>query len=316
MHTSQSRSLEPRSLLEGSDLMQSSGQGKIGVATVLFNSEGVLPDFLDSLRKQTYSRFTVYAVDNASTDQSGDICAGFDADIVLTRNQENVGFAAATNQGITQAISDGCEYVLILNNDVLFPPEFFAELVKGLVNNKADLVAPLTYYFDSPNVIWAAGGRLQHLLGYRPVHLGMCESDHGQFVRDQKIEFAPGSAILARRDVFARVGFFDEAFFTYWEDVDFAVRALRAGLQMFLIPRAKLWHKVSSLAGMNSQFQRYYAVRNHAFYIHKHCGAFHSAVLSFAYLTFYRFAALFRKGDRSCVRYWKEGLELAKQLNS
>jgi GT2 family glycosyltransferase len=299
-----------------SHLTQPSEHGRVGVATVLFNSERVLPDFLDSLKRQTYNRFTVYAVDNASKDQSGTICADFDADIVIMKNEENLGFAAATNQGIRQAIADGCEYILILNNDVSFPPDFFAELVKGLIKNSADLVAPLTYYFDPANVIWAAGGRLQHLFGYRPVHLGMRESDRGQFDRDQRIEFAPGSAILARRNVFDRVGFFDETFFTYWEDVDFALRALRAGLQMFLVPRARLWHKVSSLAGLNSPFQRYYAVRNHALYIHKHCNAFHSAVLSFGYLTFYRVAALLRKGDDPRVRYWKEGLELAKRLNS
>jgi len=283
------------------------------VATVLFNSEAVLPDFLESLNKQTYNCFTVYAVDNASTDRSELICAGSGANVVVTRNDENLGFAAATNQGIRQAIADGCEYVLLLNNDVLFSSEFFQELLKSLVDNKADLVAPLTYYFDSPNVIWAAGGRLQRLFGYRPVHLGMSESDQNQFGRDQRIEFAPGSAILARRDVFARVGLLDETFFTYWEDADFAVRALRAGLRMFLAPRAKLWHKVSSLAGLNSPFQRYYAVRNHALYIRKHCGALHAAVLSFGYLTYYRVAALLRKGDASRVRHWKEGLRLAKR---
>ena len=290
--------------------------GKIGVATVLFNSEQVLPDFLESLKKQTYNCFTVYAVDNASKDQSGMVCASFGANMVVTRNEENLGFAAATNQGIRQAIADGCEYILLLNNDVSFSPEFFAELVKGLVDNNADLVAPLTYYFDPPNVIWAAGGRLQPLFGYRPIHLGMSKFDRKQFDRDQRIEFAPGSAILARRDVFARVGLLDETFFTYWEDADFAVRAFRAGLRMFLAPRAKLWHKVSSLAGLNSPFQRYYAVRNHALYIHKHCGALHAAILSFAYLTYYRVAALLRRGDFSRVRHWKEGLKLAKRRHT
>jgi GT2 family glycosyltransferase len=296
--------------------LQSSKPGRIGVATVLFNSESVLPDFLKSLNEQSYRNFTVYAVDNASKDQSKAICSASCINIRVTSNEENLGFAVATNQGIRQAIADGCEYILLLNNDVAFSPEFFSELVQGLVRNRADLVAPLTYYFDTPTLIWAAGGRLHRPLGNRPVHLGMGQQDRGQFGRDQKIEFAPGSAILAWRNVFDRIGFLDEAYFTYWEDTDFAVRALRAGLKMYLIPTAKLWHKVSSLAGIGSPFQRYYSVRNHALYIQKHCNAFHSAVLSFVYLTFYRIAAFLRKGDGSRAQHWKEGIRLAKQLNN
>lgn len=296
--------------MQSVELLENFGRGKVGIATVLFESGRVLPDFLESLRNQTYTNWMVYAVDNASSDDCAEMCRAEGERFVVTRNDSNTGFAWATNQGIRQAIEGGCEYVLLLNNDVLFREDFLTELLSGLRRTGADLVAPLTYYFDDPNVIWAAGGKLQRLLGNRPVHLGQDEVDCRQFSSDRPIEFAPGSAILVKREVFVRVGLLDEVYFTYWEDTDFALRTFRAGLRTFLIPSAKMWHKVSSLAGKGSAFQRYYAVRNHALYIRKHCTPFAAAMLSFIYLSVYRTTALLGIGDPARVRHWNEGLRL------
>jgi len=286
--------------------------GKIGIATVLFNSSGVLPDFLRSLEAQTYKNFVVYAVDNASTDGSASLCRGQGEGFVVLEKNVNTGFAHGTNDGIRNALRDGCQTVLILNNDVVFGPEFLANLVDALARSHADMAAPMTYYHDRPDVIWAAGGRLQPFAGYRPVHRGMDKKDMGQFAAESWIDFAPGSCILARREVFSRIGLLDETFFTYWEDTDFAVRALRAGLHTLFVPSAKLWHKVSSLAGHRSPFQRYYAVRNHALYIRKHCSALHARILSAIYLLCYRFAGL-RNGEKDPrIEVWKEGFTLAE----
>jgi len=289
--------------------------GKIGVATVLFNSGSVLPDFFKSLRLQTYLNFVVYAVDNASTDGSAALCRDQGVNFVVTENSGNFGFARATNQAIRQAIDDRCELILILNNDVVFEPDFFSELTEGLRRNTADMVAPLTYYHDRPNVIWAAGGKLQRLAGYRPVHLGMDQADIGQFASDRRIQFAPGSCILAQRSVFSRIGLLDEIFFTYWEDTDFAVRALKKSLRTYLVPKAKLWHKVSSLAGMNSPFQRYYAVRNHSLYIRKHCSPVATKLISSLYLAVYRLSGLYNGMKDPRIGIWKEGLQLAKDFS-
>lgn len=293
------------------DLPDNLVAGKIGIATVLFNSGSVLPDFFRSLATQTYSNFVVYAVDNASTDGSVAFCRDQSVQIVVTENHENTGFAHGTNQGIRQAIADGCEIVLILNNDVAFEANFFAQLVEGHRRTKADIVVPITYYHDRPNVIWAAGGTLQSFFGYRPVHLGMEQADNGQFTSDRRIQFAPGSCLFVEREVFAKIGLLDETYFTYWEDTDFAVRALKGGIRSYLVPEAKLWHKVSSLAGAGSQFQRFYAVRNHALYIHKHCSPGSAWLLTAAYLSWYRLAGLLHREIDPRIKFWREGTELA-----
>lgn len=283
--------------------------GKIGIATVLYNSSTVLPDFFQSLQSQTYKNFVVYAVDNLSTDASSDLCRRKPS-FVVTENDTNTGFAQGTNQGIRKALQDGCEAVLLLNNDVSFQPDFLQLLWEGKARHKADMVAPMTYYHDRPEIIWAAGGTLQRIFGYRPVHLGMDQQDKGQFPDDRPIEFAPGSCILIDRSVFAAIGLLDETYFTYWEDADFAVRALKNGLRTYLVPAARLWHKVSSLAGLDSPFQRYYAVRNHALYIRKHCSPVAAYLLRALYLSAYRLAGLRHHATDPRVEIWKEGWKL------
>ena len=286
--------------------------GRIGVATVLFNSGRVLPEFLDSLQAQTYRNFIVYAVDNASTDDSVAQCNTAGSRFVVTLNDSNTGFAHGTNQGIRQALADGCEFVFLLNNDTVFPPDFLDQMTQGLQRTGADIAAPLTFYHDRPDVIWAAGGTFQKWAGYRPVHLGMEQIDKGQFAEDRPIQFSPGSGVLARRHVFQQVGLLDEAYFTYWEDTDFSVRALKTGLTSYLIPAARLWHKVSSLAGRGSDFQRFYAVRNHALFISKNCGAVHAWLLNAAYLTAYRLMGLLRRKTDERVEVWKQGVQVAR----
>jgi GT2 family glycosyltransferase len=287
--------------------------GKVGIATVLFNSAEVLPDFCHSLRSQTYEKFVVYAVDNASTDGSVDFCRAQGEAFIVLENTDNVGFARGTNEGIRRALCDGCEMVLILNNDVVFGPEFLGQLVTALMRSPADMAAPMTYYHNKPDVIWAAGGGLARYAGYRPFHRGMDRRDVGQFTEECRIAFAPGSCLLVRSNVFAKIGTLDETFFTYWEDTDFAVRALKAGLYTLFVPTAKLWHKVSSLTGPGSPFQRFYAVRNHALFIKKHCSPFHSKMLSSLYLIWYRLAGFRNSQTDPRIAAWKQGLEIAER---
>jgi GT2 family glycosyltransferase len=287
--------------------------GKIGIATVLYNSSQVLEDFLSSLRRQTYSNYVVYAVDNDSQDDSVRRCQEAGERFVVIENEDNTGFAHGTNQGITRALAEGCEFVLILNNDVVFESDFLEQLIAGIQRTQSDIVAPLTYYHDRPNVIWAAGGKLQRWMGYRPVHLGMGQEDTGQFSQDLRIQFAPGSGIFARQSVFAKTGLFDENFYTYWEDTDFAVRCLKAGLRTYLIPFAKMWHKVSSLAGKNSPFQQFYAIRNHALYIQKHCSPLEAYMLNGLYMNAYRVNGWLRGKQDERIAVWKEGIALAQK---
>jgi GT2 family glycosyltransferase len=247
-------------------------KGKIGVVTVTYNSASMLDEFFSSLDAQTYHQFCLISVDNASTDNTVPLLKAYSgAEQVVIENTTNIGVAAGNNQGIRAAIDAECEYVLLINNDVVLDPGLFAELVQGLADHHCDMAVPLIYFMDPPDKVWTAGGSFQPKLGFRVRHRGMNEDDRGQFNTPTKIDYAPTCCVLIRREVFSKIGLMDERYFVYADDVDFMYRARRAGVTMYYVPRGKLWHKVNGLTGGSvSDFSFYYNARGRALFLHKH----------------------------------------------
>jgi GT2 family glycosyltransferase len=245
--------------------------GKVGVVTVTYNSATVLEEFLDSLASQTHSSLVLYAVDNASIDATAAMLRQRSGiAIVVIPNEQNLGVAEANNQGIRAALKDDCEYVLLLNNDTVFPRDMIAELLSGLDNYHCDMTTARMYYHDHPDRIWCAGGRISPWRGYDVVHDGADQSDLGQFDTARAVNYTPTCCLMARRSVFEEVGLMDGRYFVYMDDVDFLYRCSKHGLSLWYIPGARLWHKVSSLTRGVSNFTLRYCTRNRAYFFRKH----------------------------------------------
>jgi len=245
-------------------------KGKIGVVTVTYNSGPVLEEFLDSLSAQTHRNFVLYVVDNASQDDTLDKTnRRTDMRVVAIANTENLGVAEGNNQGIRAALAAGCECVLLLNNDTVFPADLIAQLFNGLEKCHCDMTTGKMYYYDRPDVYWCAGGRLLKWRGYEAKHDGEGQKDIGQFNQLRRVTYTPTCCLLIRRTVFGRVGLMDGLYFVYFDDVDFLYRCLKNGISLWFLPEAKLWHKVSSLTGHLSDFALRYCSRNRAYFLRK-----------------------------------------------
>jgi GT2 family glycosyltransferase len=245
--------------------------GKVGVVTVTYNSATVLEEFLDSLASQTHSSLVLYAIDNASRDASVAMLRQRSGiAVVVIANEQNLGVAEANNQGIRAALDDGCEYVLLLNNDTVFPANMIAELIAGLDTHHCELTTARMYYHDHPDRIWCAGGRISPWRAYDVVHDGADQADHGQFDAPRAVEYTPTCCLMARRSVFEQVGLMDDRYFVYVDDVDFLYRCRKHGLSLWYIPSARLWHKVSSLTTTVSNFTLRYCTRNRVYFLRKH----------------------------------------------
>ena len=287
--------------------------GKIGVVTVLFNSARVLDDFFASIESQGYANFAVYCVDNASQDGSSQLCSDRGDRYVVIRNERNLGVAKGNNQGIKAAISDGCEYVLLLNNDVVFGKDLFRQMLEGMHTHLADMTTPLCYFHEPENLVWCAGGGFNRLAGNRQIHYGEGVVDTGQFDADRRVEYSPTCCVLIKRGLFETVGLMDERYFVYWDDTDWMLRAKRSGASLWFLHTAKLWHKVSSLTGKASEFSVRFTHRNHAYYFYKHMGWLRAGLYSMGYQAIYLLCALTGIREnvaRSSLRAWKEGLAL------
>ncbi|MGB6132945.1 MAG: glycosyltransferase family 2 protein [Acidobacteriaceae bacterium] len=269
-------------------------RGLIGVVTVTYNSDEVLPGFLHSMANQTCSDFLLYVVDNASADGTRSLLSQWQDDrLRVIANAENLGVAAGNNRGIERALQDGCSLVLLINNDTEFNDRLIDLLAKGLETFKVDMVCPKIMYFDEPQRFWAAGGHFQRFLGYRPAHNAVGQIDRGQCNKPHLISYAPTCCVLLRRDVFDRVGFMDERYFVYYDDVDFMFRAGEAGVKLLYLPDALLLHKVGRLTGgEESLFSIRYGTRNRVYFLRRHLGLLRSLPVLLFYELYYAVALI------------------------
>ncbi|HEY3441180.1 MAG TPA: glycosyltransferase family 2 protein [Paludibaculum sp.] len=277
---------------------------KVGIVTVTYNSESVIPEFMTSLLSQRHSNFRLFAIDNASSDASiPAMRARPDDRVTIIANPDNRGVAEGNNQGIRAALAEGCDFVLLLNNDTVFGPELLAALVAGMDRFQFDMAAPKMLYHDEPGRLWAAGGAFQPWLGYRIRHHGKDQLDRGQFDAGRVVTYVPTCCLLMRSDVIRRVGLMDPEYFVYFDDVDFMYRAMRAGVTLGYLPEATLLHKVSACTGgAATAFARSYSARNRAYFLRKHLSLPFWAACSLLYLAYYLALRLVGRDDAGAWR--------------
>jgi GT2 family glycosyltransferase len=222
---------------------------KVGLVTVTFNGETVIDDFIEAVSNQDHPNFTLYVVDNNSVDQTLNKIksAAERFNLSLIENNFNNGVAGGNNQGIKKALSDGCDYIILINNDTEFEPSLITKLLNKAKSTGHSIIVPKMMYYNEPDILWFAGGFLNRRMGYMNYHVGMGEKDGNQY-GDREITYAPTCCVLIHRSVFETVGLMDEKYFVYFDDTDFWFRVLKNGkYKMLYINDIKFYHKVGSL---------------------------------------------------------------------
>lgn len=262
---------------------------RIGLVTVLYNSEDVLEDFFSSLDIQTYKNFTLYMIDNSDNDLSmqeakKQIEKYPNLDVVSVKNDFNNGSSGGNNQGIELSLKNDCEYVLLINNDTQFDADTIEKLVSLSKSKNAPLVTP-KIHIHGTNKIWVAGGYFNTIKGTTP-HIGEGEEDVGQYDDYTSLEYAPTCLMLIHKDVFKKVGNMDEKYFVYYDDADFIYRCLQNGYKILFCYTTNVGHKVShSTGGETSLFFIYYVIRNRIYFINKSL-PFISKIIAHIYTAF------------------------------
>ena len=258
---------------------------KVGVVTITYNSGDVLSQFLDCVWKQSHENLLLYVVDNASSDSTLSILDNSpDSRLHVIKNDKNFGVAKANNQGVKKAILDGCNQLLIINNDVEFEVTLIEKLLNAQKESNCSLVSPKMMYFDDSKHIWYAGSWFNKSKGYLPLHRGMRELDNGQYNKIIEVEYAPTCCLLAKKEVFVDVGFMNEKYFVYFDDTDFSYRVWKDGRhKIYYYPYVDFFHKVGSLTkSFNNEEEMVYRgdffikqnTRNHVFFLKQVGGVF------------------------------------------
>lgn len=245
---------------------------KIGLVTVLFRSDEVLPDFFKSISRQTHKDYILYLVDNSESATTDAIISQCLKQYPVTAYRHiktggNIGVAAGNNTGIKLSIGDNCSHVLILNNDIEIEQDFMFSKLLSLADAGESMIVPKIYYYDEKK-IWMAGGYMDRwrALG---VHYGYNKKDEPKYNIAKHVTYSPTCFMLVKKEVFDATGIMDEKYFAYYDDTDFVLRATRLGYKIWYEPSLELLHKVSSSVGTNSPFYVYYSNRNKIYFIRK-----------------------------------------------
>jgi GT2 family glycosyltransferase len=201
---------------------------------------------LSSVYHLNYPSFRVLVVDNGSTDESDRVIRQAFPQVEFIANERNLGFAGGANVGLEYIQQQGAPYVLFINNDTVLDQSLVTELIQVAERHeRAGLLTPKIYYYDAPDFIWAAGAKLA-LFPSRVKIIGFGKRDHPRYNVLRRVDYATGCALLIRREVLETVGGFDPIYWPiYHEDYDYCARAAKSGWEIWYVPTAIMWHKVS-----------------------------------------------------------------------
>jgi len=195
---------------------------KVYIVILQYNQSAHTLKCLESVAKLTYPNYEVVVVDNGSeTAHLKNVEYWIDLNKAksykLIANNSNTGYGAGNNLGIKYALDHGADYVLILNNDTIIAPDFLDKIPQAYISGP--IIHKIKWFFP--------GG----IPSSAPI--------------DSSIKYISGAAMLVKKEVFEKIGFFDESYFLYFEDADFCFRARKVG---FLLSdsTAKLIHDESA----------------------------------------------------------------------
>ena len=244
---------------------------KIVIIILNWNGYDDTSELLNSLKKANkIPKSHIVVVDNDSTHNDAEkLKMNYGDFIEVIKCENNLGFAGGNNTGIKYALNNLADYILLLNNDTIVEPDFLEPLINVLNSNNAiGISAPQINYYQDRRKIWTSGGKISRIRGS-----GFAYSDKFEDNKDKEnkyVDFVSGCCMLIKREVFDKVGLFDEKYFLYVEDTDFCFRTIKAGFKIIVSQNSKIFHKIGNSTVNNfSVLPVYYTTRNRLYFAKK-----------------------------------------------
>lgn len=253
------------------------------VAIILVNWNGYhhTVKCIRSLRKLEYQPFSIIVVDNASEDGSLTRLKAEFQEVVFLSNNENLGFTGGNNRGIQFALEKGFKQILLLNNDTEVSPTFLSKLLEFKAKNQAQklgILQPLILYSHNRSKIWNAGGGFHKFLGISSTRGEGATLKERMPIGNEEIDWATGCCMLIEAAAIRDVGLLNDAYFAYFEDVDWSLRFRARGYLNFLVTDAVIYHDAGASSkkkhdeGTLHPVVLYYTSRNQLFQLKSHVG--------------------------------------------
>ncbi len=254
---------------------------KIAVILVVTNERHNLEMLYRSLAIQSYKNFSIYFVDNNSTDgsaeRSKELNGEFSFDIRYILLNENAGDAKGNSIGAAAAVKDRFDYVFILNNDTELDSHCLEELVKlSESDSKIGVTGPVFFYWTkdkTANKIQIYGAHVNFKTQKTKIEATGKIFEETRLPDTLECDYPIGGALFVKKEVIENLGtLFDDRYFMYNNEIDFAYRVKQLGYKSCATIRAKIWHNHKWVRDNKSGWYReyYLSERNKFLYYHKY----------------------------------------------
>lgn len=243
--------------------MESNTNHSVFVVVLNYNNFSDSSRCIKSLLECSYDKLSIVIVDNASSDNSVSLLRTSFPQLEFILSEKNGGYAHGMNLGAKYALEKGAEFIMLLNNDTVVEKSFFEPIIElALSDKKIGIISPKVAYLSEKDKLYCGGGEFSLLLcGGVAKYQGKSFSLYANAIRE--ITNAEGCCMFIRREVFAKVGYMDEKYFMYFEEVEYSQRVLKH-FKIFFHNKAIIYHNVG--AGKKwedfSALYYYYYTRN------------------------------------------------------
>ena len=212
----------------------------------------------------------VVLVDNGSVDGSLELVKERFPEVKVIALEKNYGFCRAANEGMRRVTSP---YVILLNNDTEVLPGFTDALVSALqLEPRAFSAGAKMIQLHNPEKIDDAGN---FYCAFGWAFARGKDKSVEYYEKSDEIFAGCGGAVIYRKSILERIGYFDEAHFAYLEDIDLGWRARIAGFKNIYVPRAKVLHVGSGTSGSRyNEFKVSLSSRNSVYMAYKNMPVF------------------------------------------
>ena len=233
-------------------------------------------DCINSLKKNDIKDNNILIVENCSSDESFEKLNISFPLIKILRMDKNLGFTGGNNVGIKYALENNYDYAILLNNDTIVESQDTFEILINEMENNQDVTIGTgrIFYYPQRNLIWYDAGKLIRW---------KADAVHFNFRKDKNkielnnhlnvINFISGCYMCIRLRDIPVLGYMDERFFIYLDDIEYSARAISRNLKLRYIPESVIYHKAMG-EGKHTPKMIYYTIRNRRLLINLHFGLF------------------------------------------
>ena len=242
-------------------------QKSIGIVIVNYNGGKYQNNCIKTILSNSFQNFKIIIVDNKSTDNSLELLSEFKDDrIIVIKCVDNYGIAKGNNIGIKKSRELGLDYTLLLNNDTILKEDLFQEMLNNI--DEDSVCTPKMYCKDGETLWYGGGTFVKSRVNVRHTHYFEKETSDTKY--DELQMYSPTTCMLIPNSIFDSIGFIDENYFLYYDDVDFCWRLIKAGKKIKFCKNTSMIHLVGqSSGGDESKFSIYYMTRNKMYFLHK-----------------------------------------------